>query len=72
MAKEDDVIETWSIDSPLEEFTMEMVNYPLPESDAHPDSKRRSVGKAARNGKPKAARSKARQKKPGRRGNHHS
>lgn len=60
MAKKDDLVETWSIDRPLEEITMDMV----PCHDqvyARPSKKPRS--ETPKHSRPKIAQ--ARKKKPG-------
>jgi hypothetical protein len=62
VAKKNELFESWSIDYPLEEFTMEMVNYPLVDETIAP--KHSSDANPPSNGKPEASDSKPRKKKP--------
>ena len=64
MSKESELFESWSIDYPLQEITMEMANYPLPVIDDTTAPKHRRSVDSPSNGKPKAATSKPRKKKP--------
>jgi hypothetical protein len=66
VAKNDDR-DAWTIDSPLEEIILEMVNYPPSEGDVVNTSPQLTHSDAGKNGSPNSPRAKAPKKKLNRR-----
>ena len=66
MAKTDQRIESWTLDSPLEEITMEMVNDPTLASNAEAGPAQ-TPDTSPKNGNAKPPRNKSTKKKPFRR-----